>query len=199
MTRNESKVLSISFIFFAIIDGFLFITHTIDMEQALNLILLFLLVFVTTIYAKRTAEIAKETRTQADASLKMAKETRDARFAALKPIVRIGWIGSKRGEAIDVSFKNIGLGPALNLVCYLTHSGHSFKFKHDKYVAMEVGEKGDILFPTEDFDFMEWDKLAINCDYRSVYGQSFRSALKFNTEEERYLEIVETIGRDDND
>ena len=143
-----------------------------------------ILVLLTAVYVYRTAQ-------QASASMKLAKETTDARFAALRPIVRIHWIGSKRNAEITVSFKNMGLGPALNLVCYLTHSKYSFRFKHDKYIATEVGESHNITFPTEAFDFVEWDKLAINCDYKSVYGQPFRSSLKFNTEDERYLEIIE--------
>ena len=61
-------------------------THSIDMGQTMNLLLLLALVCVTAVYAQRTAEIANETKKQANASLKMAEEMKLQRLAA-RPFV----------------------------------------------------------------------------------------------------------------
>jgi hypothetical protein len=149
------------------------------------------LVAVTSMYAWSTQK-------QANASVKMAEEMKDARFAALRPIVRIDWGGSqlnkdKNIERISVSFKNIGVGPALNLQCYLTHTQYSFQERHD-VVVVEAGRDSpsiSLSFALEKFDGKQWAGFAINCDYESIYGPAFRSTLKFQTQEEKRLEIVE--------
>jgi uncharacterized membrane protein len=65
----------------------IFFRELITFSQAIDLMLTFALILITTIYVKRTADIAKATKEQANASIKMAEETRNARFAALKPII----------------------------------------------------------------------------------------------------------------
>ena len=141
------------------------------------------LVLLTAVYVRRVAQ-------QANASVEMARETKDARFAALKPIVMIDWTSGQRGRAITPYFKNIGLGPALNVKCYCTHTKFEFKGKQDR-TTLEVGKREQITLLTEEFDFGDWPGFAINCDYQSIYGENFRSILRFKTEQERYLEISE--------
>jgi len=125
---------------------------------------------------------------QADASVKMAEEMRHARF----PAIKIGWIGpDSTEEKVIAVFKNTGLGPALNLKCYLAHDTFNFQYKDVGYTVMEVGEEHTISFPRGNFDFKERAGLGINCDYRSVYGESFRSILRFEAGEESHFEIIE--------
>ena len=153
----------------------------VGITTAISMVALFI---VTSIYAWHTR--------------KMAEEMKDARFAALRPIVRIDWVGSqlnkdKNIERISASVKNIGIGPALNLKCYLTHTQYSFQERHD-VVVVEAGKDSPSIplsFSLEKFDGKQWAGFAINCDYESIYGPAFRSTLKFQTQEERRLEIVE--------
>lgn len=176
MNKREMNYLFIYIIAFAVVIATLLIRGVVGIAQAIELIITFALVMVTIIYAKRTAEIADETK--------------KARFAALRPIVVIAWVGSDSKE-ITASFKNIGPGPALNLECYLTHDNFSFKYKHDKYSVLEVGESHQISFPSESFEFQQWTSFVINCDYESVYKKPMRSVLKFTTQEERSLITLE--------
>ena len=159
-------------------------------SDLIQIILMGLLVVITGIYAWRTFAISNATREQADASVKMARETRDARFAALKPIVSIDWISGQRGRAFSPYFNNIGLGPALNVKFYCTHTSFEFKSKQDR-TTLEAGKREHITLLSEDFDFKDWAGFAFNCDYQSIYGENFRSILVFKTEQERNLEISE--------
>jgi hypothetical protein len=156
-----------------------------------NVVVLAVLVSVTYWYAKQTNAIAEATRRQADASMQMAEEMKAARFAALRPIIAIRWVGSRPGKEISISFTNIGSGPGLNLSFYLTHPKCRFEFKHDRYTVIGVGEKYRIDFPAESFDFKDWAGLGINCDYQDVYNQHFRSILSHESEQQRLLVVSE--------
>ena len=187
MTRNTMIVLIIVVVLLPAVLAVLFAQNLIN-TAAIEITILFALVLVTIIYANRTSAIAKVTKQQADASVKMAEEMRDARFAALKPIVAIDWIAGERGQAITPYFKNIGKGPALNVKCYCTHTRFTFNDKQER-TTLEDGKREQITLLTEEFDFQDWTGFAINCDYQSSYGENFRSILRFKTEQERNLGI----------
>jgi hypothetical protein len=174
---------------------FLYLLYNLDKIDPGNwaqISLLAGLVGVTVLYAVTTF-------TQANASAKMAEEMKDTRFATLRPIINIVWVGAnKRNGKISASFSNVGPGPALNLKCYLTHKKYKFKFKHDRYTVLDREKSQMIDLPSENFDFKEWEGFAINCDYESVYGESFRSIFKFQNEEERRLKIIQTKNRSNN-
>ena len=138
-----------------------------------------------------TGALAVYAAGQADASVKMAGEMKDARFAALKPIVRIDWITDERGKAISPYFENIGLGPALNVKCYCTHTKSEFESSKQDRSTLAVGEREHVTLVIEEVDSGDWAGFAINCDYQSIYGENFRSILRFKTKQERNLEIQE--------
>ncbi len=186
----------VEYAFFAIasvaIIGALIIIVVNEANFGISQVLLMLaLVLITFIYAMRTSDIAKATRQQADASVRMAEEMKHARL----PAIMIDWIGPwpDSGEGTSAVFRNTGFGLALNLECYLTHPKFNFDYKDVGYTVMGVGEKHTISLRHENFN-RERPGLAINCDYRSVYGESFRSILRWETEEKRHFEILERKG-----
>ena len=170
----------------------------IDLSPVFTLVLYAGLIAVTMVYAYYSMETAEAARHQADASVKMARETKDARFAALKPIVTIDWTSGQRGRAITPYFENIGLGPALNVKCYCTHTKFEFNGKQDR-TTLKVGKREHITLLTEAFDFEDWAGFAIKCDYQSIYGENFRSTPRFKTEQDRILELIKLNSGDRND
>jgi hypothetical protein len=155
-----------------------------DWIQAISTLIL---VAVTGIYAWRTHVISKGTEKQANASMKMAEEMRNAR----SPSITIQWGGAgSNSREITAKLENEGVGPALNLKCYLTHKEFAFKHKFDAYTTFKVGQEYSLSLPSENFDFKAWNGLAINCDYGSIFGDKFRSILRCESEKNRSLEIV---------
>ena len=154
------------------------ITNIVPADWAQILILLGL-VAVTGMYALST-------RKQADASMKMAEEMRNAR----SPSITMQWgSADPNNRKISANLQNEGSGPALNLKCYLTHKGLVFNYKFGGYTTFKVGQKYSLSLPSENFDFKAWNGLAINCDYESVLGQKFCSVLRCESQENRSLEI----------
>ncbi|MBL7165999.1 MAG: hypothetical protein ISS55_05900 [Dehalococcoidales bacterium] len=133
-----------------------------------------------------TALYAISTHRQADASVKMAEEMRNAR----SPSITMQWgSANPNSREISANLENEGFGPALNLKCYLTHKEFDFEKKFDGYTTFKVGQKYPLSLPSENFDFKAWNGLAINCDYESVLGERFRSILRCESKENRVLEI----------
>ena len=155
-------------------------------SDLIQIILMGLLVVVTGIYAWRTFAISNATKKQADASVKMAEEMRNAR----SPSITIQW-GSADPNSREISaiLANEGFGPALNLKCYLTNKDFDFVYKYDGHTTLKVGEKYSLSLPSESFDFEAWNGLTINCDYESALGERFRSILRCESKENRVLEI----------
>jgi len=159
---------------------------------AIQAIATVILVVVTAIYAWRTHVIAKATMKQADASMRMAEEMRNAR----SPFITIKWgIVDRNKKEISVNIKNEELGPALNLEWYLTHNKFTFKHKSPNvYPIFEVGQSYPLSLPSENFDFESWPGLAINCDYESGFGEKFSSILMHELKEKRIFERIKLYG-----
>jgi len=92
----------------------------------LNMILLAGLIGVTAFYAIRTAEIAKATKEQADASVKMAEEMREQRVMTSRPVIIEKAVPHKviTAGVISDNFEiyNAGNGPAIELEIFLLDS-----------------------------------------------------------------------------
>jgi hypothetical protein len=197
MSRNEIIALSVSASVFAVVIASFLAGSSINIAQAIEITITFVLVLITTIYVKRTSDIAKATKEQADASVRMAKEMRNARA----PAITIKWGGAdtNRGK-ISAHLENEGFGPALNPECYLTHKEFAFNYKLSSWcTTFKVGEKYPFSLPSEDFDFKAWKGLAINCDYRSIDGEKFRSILRCESEKDRRLERIKLNSGDGHD
>ena len=151
-----------------------------DHSGAIQAIATAVLVLVTAVYAWRTHVIAKATKEQAE-------EMKNART----PSITMQWGSADPNQRkISANLKNEGLGPALNLECYLTHNEFDFCHKFNAYTTFEVGQTYPLSLKSENFDFEAWYGLAINCDYESVLGEKFRSILRCESKDKRVLEIT---------
>jgi len=179
MRRNEIVALSVAVAVFAAVLASLILETIINTAQAIESTVLFVLVCVTTIYTKRAAEAADAAKQQADASIKMAKDMRNAS----SPFITMQWGAADRNnKQISVNLENEGFGPALNLKCYLTHKELDFSYKSSVYTTFKVGQKYPLSLDSENFDFKAWNGLSINCDYGSILGDKFRSILRCESE-----------------
>ncbi len=95
-----------------IIFGFVDLSTKIDLGQVVEIIIFAVLVVVTTIYAKRTSEIA-------DATKKQAEEMREQRIIASRPVIIQKAIHrqyiSERGLPDYFVIYNAGNGPAIEV------------------------------------------------------------------------------------
>ena len=100
--------------------------------ELVTIILTVVLVIITGIYAWRTFAISKAAKKQADASVKMAEETREQRLNEARPylLIRLAerivqWDGIDLDEnpleEFQVTIRNAGKGPAINIKAGLWH------------------------------------------------------------------------------
>lgn len=119
MNKKEINILFVAIVGILAIVIILRLLNHIDTSQSLQIILTFTLVCVTTIYVKRTAEIAK-------ANILMANEMKEQRLGEDRPylLIRlegdvIQWDktneGKSRPSEFSVTIRNVGKGPAINL------------------------------------------------------------------------------------
>ena len=194
MRKNELNKLIIALIVFAGLIIFLLITHLIDMNQAMNLLLLFALVCVTGIYAIRTAEIAGATR-------KQAEEIKEQRYSECLPLLLVSIAQKTKGLDPDENlFKilqtgtgatfewaNMGKGVAINARFSLwgvpldSHPEKVLFFPPGESKALEVGAHVRI-----DFNYKgEWfDKPAAYCprletEYQDIYERKITTVQEF--------------------
>ena len=163
MSRNEVIVFAVSLVIFAIVIASLICVDWIDIAQAIELTILFALVCVTTIYAKRTAEISSATKEQ-------TKEVREQRYTECLPllvpdITRRGVIDQnlepnevyyqtlQTGVGIEVIWHNLGKGVAINTqfsfwtdVSLDSHPGKALYFPPLESEALEIGGQKEIKF-----------------------------------------------------
>jgi hypothetical protein len=136
MSKNEIKSLFISGIIFATALAFILRYELIDTAQAIQIIISFVLVLITAIYVKRTAEIAKAAKEQTEASIKMAEEMREQRYDAVRPVIDIvimkqsmkgeelikQGLDAKEGKLpkdLPCKLRNVGVGPAIELYSFI--------------------------------------------------------------------------------
>ena len=149
--------------------------HIITPAEAINITLIFFLVLITATYAKRTAEIAKETREQ--------------RLALARPRITLR-ISSSLAEkyfvkTMEVDAKNEGPGLALNMELYVDHP--LFKFsKHGHPYAISVGETANCKSHVEepnpkDDPGIPIDPIAlVIANYEDCYTKKWHSILPFH-------------------
>jgi len=158
-----------------------------DWIQAISMLIL---VVVTGIYAWRTHVISKATREQADASVKMAEEMRDTRYAALRPIIDFRWRDSesRSGGALGIGARgevpselhghlyNIGVGPAIDL-CSFRKVNQVIHPRCD-FEALKAGELS--REPVELSVHQEGNIGILEIYYRDVYRHPFKSRIEIH-------------------
>lgn len=119
MKRNEQISLSVGTIILIIILGSLIPNKIIDVAQAIQITITFLLIMITLIYVFRTSEIATTSRQQAAASVRMAEEARIQRVIASRPVIIQEAMPRKYAAERHLSdyfqVSNAGSSPAIEL------------------------------------------------------------------------------------
>src|SRR4030043_949736 len=124
MNRNEISILFVATVGILAIVVILRLLNHIDTAQSIQIILTFTLVCVTTIYVKRTAEIAK-------ADERIAEEMKQQRYSDSLPLLvpeisrrsvvnnkldqnEIDYGTLQTGVGLEIIWHNIGKGTAIN-------------------------------------------------------------------------------------
>ena len=179
MRRSETIALFVAGIIFAVVISRLMLQDTINTAQAIELTITFVLVCVTSIYVKRTAEIA-------DATKEQAEEMREQRYDAVRPVIDIERKPrdeDKMAEAIAASegntsrglscvLHNIGLGPAIDLYSFVQNPSSGERQRHDFGTLAKEGETYNMNLSVKQED----DRMALVSYYKDVYGRLFESS-----------------------
>ena len=171
MRKSEIIALFIAGIIFAIVIACLMIRSSIDMAQAIQIIITFVLVCITALYVKRTAEIADATQKQAVASVKMAIETREQRIMASRPViiqkaVPLQFIDEDTGVSDNFQIYNAGNGPAIELEILLLDKDKKLLTKQ-RETFLRAGDAIKDFYPTVLGEHLNYDCYLL-CRYQSI-------------------------------
>ena len=161
---------------------------------AIQAISMVILVIVTIVYAWRTHIISKATKAQANASVQMAKEMREQRYDAVRPVVDIVKIeqnprelatqGYEANEGrypkdLPCKLRNVGVGPAIELYSFIEDikdaEGKPRRWDFDT-LPVANGEKEWGYTPERRLLLMQrGNQMALVAYYKDVYGNPFES------------------------
>jgi hypothetical protein len=191
MKKEDYGVLIV--IFLAILGALIILITEIHEDSAsiAQALLTFALVMITYIYVKRTTEIAKATKEQAEASIRMADEMREQRYNSAMPIIDIQEDKNQRSllhrgasaslghlpQYIQCRLINIGLGPAIDLCSFIYSSNKRWKYS---FGTLSNGAETDSenLFLEK-----EGDHTYLVAYYRDIYDRNFKSIRKVTLDE----------------
>ena len=185
MSKGEQKGLIWGGIIFGIVLAVVLSFNLISTE-AIQLIITFVLVSITAIYVKRTSDISKATREQAEASVKMAKEMKKQRYDAVRPVIDIQIGGMERvvenqtSYILSFTLHNIGLGPAIG-VCSVTPTPIGGRWRWDYDTLAAGGRKKVTNFSME----QEEGLLTVSVHYTDIYDRHFESGRQVNIDNEK--------------
>jgi len=172
-------------------------------SDLIQIILMGLLVIVTGIYAWRTFAISNATRKQADASVKMAEETKEQRYSESLPLLvptipdilpsrKLFYEAIASGVGVKVIWCNIGKGIAINSRFSFwtapTSLGKAHFFPPHESVTLEVrGKKevnyDEILNDGELRDIPEEYCPHLLAEYQDIYEREITTVQEFQIEE----------------
>lgn len=134
MTQKDGVILIVSTLALGVTLMASVLMQVLKPVEALSILPLFVLVFVTAVYTKETAEMAKATKEQAGASRQMAEAADNAIKNSMHPVLAVFSLQSKdnpyqiwggnpfavtsdshNNPMINFPVHNIGNGPALNI------------------------------------------------------------------------------------
>jgi len=197
---------------FVAIIGALIITAVNEASFNISQVLLTLaLVLITCIYAMRTSDIAKATRAQADASVKMAEEIREQRYSESLPLLvpditqrsivdkklesnEVDYGTLQTGVGLKVTWHNLGKGVAINTRLSFSsppldsHPGKSLYFPPRESKALGVASKESISFePTSvgwGHQLVDQTKPRLEAEYLDIYKRKITTVQKFRIDEQ---------------
>jgi len=167
-------------------------------SQTLEYVLLAGLIAVTTWYAYATIKIARATKQQADASVKMAEEMREQRYDTVRPVIDIQKEETpaarvSEGLAVlceDISrgmpciLSNIGLGPAID-VCSFVQPLQGDRWCKN-FGTLAIGDKTEPMNLSLN---QEGERTTLITYYRDVYDRGFKSSREVRVVKEKGLEL----------
>lgn len=144
------------------------------------------LVAVTLLYALFTGMMAVEIRQQ---SLRLGEQLdlldkqrgllKEQQYNAVAPVVHLDAFVDAKGD-VTVTFRNVGLGPALNLRCWIDDEEHpELRANLSKVIDRGVVGVGEGYAPTIPTGVPGY-KLGIGyvrCQYKDIFGRVYESAL----------------------
>ena len=181
MRKNETIALFIFGIIFAGVLSYLIWRNTINIAQAIEIVITFVLVCVTAFYAERTAEIANATKKQADASVKMTEEMREQRVMASRPVIiqkdvcetetKLATFGSKDWFSYFEVY-NAGNGPAIEVEVSLLNNKKNLIHSQRK-TFLRAGEP-PIEFSPSELASLEKSTYYLVSEYQSIFSRGLQ-------------------------
>ena len=149
-------------------------------SDSIQIFLMGLLVVITAIYALLTHVISKATREQADASVKMAKEMKEQRVTASRPVVvqkavheKDIYEGSTKDYFSHFEAYNKGNGPAIEVEISLLDNDKNLIESHRKSF-LGAGEPPIEFRPTSLAARRENSTCYLVCEYQSILSSGPR-------------------------
>ncbi len=196
MRRDEINKLLIAGGIFAVVLAILIWQCVISIGQAIELTILFVLVLVTAIYAKRTAEIA-------DATKEQAKEVKEQKYSESLPLLiphfppdvdTVAPSGSLyqflRYGGINVLWHNVGKGVAINSTFSLWGATLPSGEVH-RFLALEslaLGSRQQIATSFEVYsiqrDKPERYQPRLEAEYQDIYERKITTVQEFHIDGE---------------
>jgi hypothetical protein len=184
--------------------GFLYIialafhySEEIGLSNKLQILLMFGLVAVTTFYAWSASR-------QADASVRMAKETREQRYSESLPLLvptvppilntdKLPYESLQSGVGVKVLWRNLGKGVAINsrvsFETLPTSTGKATFFPPRKLGTVEVGGKkevdySEILDDGQLHDISDAYQPRVKAEYLDIYERRVTTVQEFRVDEQ---------------
>ena len=178
MSRRELYISAVLILLLIVVVGVI-VGITVGREQAFDAALTAALVAVTAFYVYFTSQILRATNQQAEIM-------RNAQYNAAAPVVMLtaSYNESHVEVEIEVSWKNIGRGPALNFRCWLEDSEHPELRIHERAIcrtAVEVALTEEMSTGVIRTGISNY-RLGvgyIRAQYESVFNRTYESCLLF--------------------
>lgn len=171
----------------------------------IQVILMGLLVVITGIYAWRTQVISKVTRKQAEASVTMAKETREQRYSECLPLLvptvppmlkteELPYESLQSGVGMKVIWCNVGRGVAINSRFSFwtapTSRGKATFFPPRESGTLKVGGKeevdySEILNGGQMRDISDAYRPRAEAEYLDIYERKVTTVQEFRVDEQK--------------
>jgi hypothetical protein len=156
MSRKETIGLFVAGIIFAIVLAGVLLLKLIDTAQAIQITISFVLVLITAIYVKRTAD-----RQGSEAYAAIHEET---------------------SHGLSCTLCNIGVGPAIDVRCFIQHPERG-RLPWEKFGTLKSGEETErIILSISD----KSNHIALVASYEDIYGRTLKSSREVSIDKENH-------------
>jgi len=166
----------------AVIIGILRAFNQIDTAQTLEIAALTTLVLITAWYAKQTSTMAKEMREQRYDALRPIIDIRELRMESKEIFKQV--FEAKEGkfpEEIKCELHNIGVGPAIGVSSFIIVPSNGGQRLHDFGTIAVKGQTSDFKLSPQQIG----DRRFLVAYYKDVYGRDVESRREITLDKER--------------